>query len=104
MLKNRELDSSLTVRAIDTIDRNAKAQAQLVEDILDVSRVIAGKLQLSVGRVDLSAVINSAIDSVQLAADTKGIQIEVTADPRIRYIRVMPRGFSRWSGICCLMP
>jgi PAS domain S-box-containing protein len=87
MLRNRELDSSLSARAVDTIDRNAKAQAQLVEDILDVSRVITGKLQLSIGRVDLSAVINAAIDSVQLAAESKGIHIEVIADPRIRYIR-----------------
>jgi PAS domain S-box-containing protein len=87
MLKTRAADPAITGRAVDTIDRNAKAQAQLVEDILDVSRVITGKLQLTIARVDLSAAINSAIDSVQLAADSKGIQMEVIADPRIRYIR-----------------
>ena len=87
MLKNKDLDAAVVSRAIDTIDRNARAQAQLVEDILDVSRVITGKLQLSITRVDLAAAIYAAVDSVQLAADTKRIHIEVVADPKIRYIR-----------------
>jgi len=86
MLRFRSLDASMTARAIETIDRNAKAQAQLIEDILDVSRVIAGKLQLNLSKVDLSATINSAIDAVQLAADSKGIQLEVLADPKTRNV------------------
>ena len=73
-------------RAIETIERNAKSQAQLVEDILDVSRVITGKLCLNMVPVDLSSVINAAIDSVQLAADSKGIELEVTLDPSARHI------------------
>ena len=87
MLRGENLDPAVIARATDTIDRNARAQAQLIEDILDVSRVVTGKLQLSIGRVDLTEVINSAIDSVQPAADSKEIQIEVVADPRVRYIR-----------------
>jgi signal transduction histidine kinase len=87
MLKTRPTDPTITARAIDTIDRNAKAQAQLVEDILDASRVITGKLQLSIARVDLSAAIYAAIDSIQLAAESKGIRMEVIADPHVRYIR-----------------
>jgi PAS domain S-box-containing protein len=87
MLKTRSSDPAVSSRAIDTIDRNAKAQAQLVEDILDVSRVITGKLKLSITRVDLSAAINAAIDSVQLAAESKGIRIEVIADSSVRYLR-----------------
>ena len=86
MLLRTSLDKATTVRAIETIERNAKSQAQLIEDILDVSRVITGKLRLNIGPVDVAAVINAAIDSVQLAADSKGIHLEVTLDPSARHI------------------
>ncbi len=86
MLRIGKLDTEATDRAIDTIDRNAKAQAQLVEDLLDVSRVISGKLQLNIAQVDTASIINAAIDSVQPAATSKEIQIEVTLDPAIRHI------------------
>ena len=86
MLRGGRLDQETAARAIETIERNAKSQAQLVEDILDVSRVITGKLRLNMGPVDLSLVINTAIDSVQLAADSKGIELEVTLDPSARLI------------------
>ena len=86
MLRGGKLDKKATERAFETIDRNAKAQAQLVEDILDVSRVITGKLQLNMSSVDAASVINAAIDSVQPAANSKDIQIEVTLDPSVRHI------------------
>lgn len=86
MLGKGKLDQAATARAIETIDRNAKAQAQLVEDILDVSRVISGTLRLNMGRVDAASIINAAIDSVQPAANSKEIQIEVTLDPSVRHI------------------
>jgi len=85
-LRIGKLDHDATDRAIETIDRNAKAQAQLVEDLLDVSRVISGKLQLNIESVDSASIINAAIDSVQPAATSKEIQIEVTLDPAIRHI------------------
>lgn len=86
MLRTASLDNATAARAVETIERNAKSQAQLVEDILDVSRVITGKLRLNMGPVDAASVINAAIDSVQLAADSKGIQLEVTLDPSARHI------------------
>ena len=86
MLASGALNEAISARAIETIERNAKLQAQLVEDILDVSRVITGNLRLSVGPVDAARVINAAIDSIQLAADSKDIQLEVTLDPRARRI------------------
>jgi len=86
LLTNGRIDGSTGARAIATIERNARAQAQLIEDILDVSRVISGKLRLKLGPVDLIAVINGAIDSVQLAADSKGIRVELTLDPSVRRI------------------
>lgn len=86
MLAKGTLDPPMTQRAIETIERNARAQAQLVEDILDVSRIITGKLQLDVKMVDVAAIINAAIDSVQPAASSKEIEIEVTIDPLIRHV------------------
>jgi signal transduction histidine kinase/CheY-like chemotaxis protein len=87
MLRRGRLDQATMVRALETIDRNAKSQAQLIEDILDVSRVITGRLRLNMGPVDMASVINSAIDSVQLAANSKGIHLEVTLDPSVRHTR-----------------
>ncbi|MDQ3472476.1 MAG: ATP-binding protein [Acidobacteriota bacterium] len=86
MLRGGTLDEATSARAIETIDRNAKSQAQLVEDILDVSRVITGKLNLNMAPVDVASIINAAIDSVQLAADSKDIELEVTLDPTARHI------------------
>jgi signal transduction histidine kinase/ActR/RegA family two-component response regulator len=86
MLRKGCLDEAGTARAVETIERNAKSQAQLIEDILDVSRVITGKLRLNIGPVDVASIINSAIDSVQLAADSKDIQLEVTLDPSARHV------------------
>jgi signal transduction histidine kinase/CheY-like chemotaxis protein len=86
LLRNGSIDGATATRGVETIERNARAQAQLIEDILDVSRVITGKLRLNIGSVDVASVINAAIDSVQLAADSKGIQLEVTLDPSARRV------------------
>lgn len=85
MIRSGRLDQSTSERALETIDRNAKAQAQLIEDILDVSRVITGKLRLNMAPVDVASIINAAIDSVQLAAESKGIKLAVTLDPSARH-------------------
>jgi signal transduction histidine kinase/ActR/RegA family two-component response regulator len=85
LLRSGRLDQATTARAVETIDRNAKAQAQLIEDILDVSRMITGKLRLSNEMVDISSVINASIDSVQLAVDSKDLKLEITLDPSARH-------------------
>ena len=85
LLRSGRLDKATTERAIETIDRNAKSQAQLIEDILDVSRMITGKLRLNNEPVDISSVINAAIDSVQLAIDCKDLHLAVTLDPSARH-------------------
>jgi signal transduction histidine kinase/CheY-like chemotaxis protein len=85
LLRSGRLDQATTERAIETIDRNAKSQAQLIEDILDVSRMITGKLRLNNEPVDISSVINAAIDSVQLALDCKDLHLAVTLDPSARH-------------------
>jgi PAS domain S-box-containing protein len=80
MLSGGQLDGASTARALATIERNAQAQAQLIEDILDVSRVITGKLRLEVQPVNLAAVIESAINAVLPAADAKGIRLQRVLD------------------------
>ena len=80
LLKERQIDAEQTARAIETIERNARSQAQLIEDILDVSRIISGKLRLNVRPVDLSSVIEMAIESVRPAADAKGIHLQRVLD------------------------
>jgi signal transduction histidine kinase len=75
LLQDGQLDASTQARAVATIDRNARAQTQLIEDILDVSRIVAGKLSLDVRAVDLGAVIEGALDSVRHAAEAKGVRL-----------------------------
>ncbi|MDX2242258.1 MAG: CheR family methyltransferase [Leptolyngbyaceae cyanobacterium bins.302] len=75
LLRTGQLDEANIERALDVIDRNAQAQAQLIEDLLDLSRVTSGKLHLNTEPLDLASVINAAIDIVQLAADAKQIQL-----------------------------
>jgi PAS domain S-box-containing protein len=82
MLRSGRLDKPTVDRAIEIIDRNAKVQAQLIEDILDVSRIITGKLGLDVRPVELAQIIEAAVDSVRLAAEAKGIRVQSLLDPR----------------------
>ena len=80
MLSGGQLDAPNTARALETIERNAKLQSQLIEDILDVSRVITGKLRLEVQPVNLASVIEAAVDSVLPAAEAKGIRLQRVLD------------------------
>ncbi len=82
MLRNKKFDEATSARALETIERNAKSQAQLIEDILDVSRIITGKLRLDVQPIELAPIIEAAIDAVRPAADAKGIRLQVILDPR----------------------
>lgn len=75
LLRTRKFDEKTTTRALETIDRNTKSLAQLIEDVLDVSRIITGKLRLNMSLVELVPIIEAAIETVQPAADTKNIQI-----------------------------
>ena len=75
LLTTGKTDEPTTQRALGVIRNNAMAQSQLIEDILDVSRIISGKLRLNLAAVSLRAVIEEALDSVAPAADAKGIAI-----------------------------
>lgn len=81
MLRLGKLNEANTERAVDSIYRNAKSQSQLVADLLDVSRIISGKLRLDVRTVDLIQIINAAIDSIRPSAEAKSIRVQALLDP-----------------------
>ncbi|MBD6614350.1 PAS domain S-box protein [Komarekiella sp. 'clone 1'] len=80
MLQTGALDNARANLALETIERNANLQMQLIEDLLDISRIVRGELSLSIGLVDLVEVITAAIEVVQSLADAKDIQIESILD------------------------
>src|SRR5215217_1695555 len=83
ILRTTKLDEVEFVRALETIERSAQAQAQLIEDMLDVSRIVAGKLALQTRQLNLSSIIQTSIDVVRPMAETKNIQINYTCDSGI---------------------
>ena len=66
------------------IERNARAQTQIIDDLLDMSRIISGKVRLDVQRIDLKPVVEAAIDTVRAAADAKGVRLQTVLDPLAR--------------------
>ncbi|MEH2419938.1 MAG: ATP-binding protein [Nostoc sp.] len=87
LLKNRSLNEATTVRALETIERNAELQAQLIEDLLDISRILQGKLALNLETVNLIFTIEAALETVQLAAEAKSIQINLHLDTGIGRVK-----------------
>jgi signal transduction histidine kinase/DNA-binding response OmpR family regulator len=80
LVRTGKLDEPQLFRAVETIERNARSQSQLIDDLLDVSRIITGKLQIEPRRVDLSSVIEAAIDAVRPSFEAKNIQFETVID------------------------
>ena len=77
MLRNGNLTPAIMERALDSIERNAKVQTQLVDDLLDMSRIVSGKLKIRFERVDLAAVVTAAVETVLPAARSKGVMLQV---------------------------
>ncbi|KAM3093051.1 response regulator [Phormidesmis sp. 146-12] len=75
LLRSKKFDEKTTARALETIERNAESQSQLIEDILDVSQIIRGKLKLNCYAINLTAIVDAALDSVRPQAEAKSIQI-----------------------------
>ncbi|MFN6464581.1 MAG: PAS domain S-box protein [Nostoc sp. DedVER02] len=76
LLRTRNFDEATRIRALETIERNAKLQTQLIGDLLDVSRILQGKVRLNLYAVDLKIAIASALETVRLAAEAKSIEIK----------------------------
>src|SRR5205814_3061394 len=81
LLSSGKSDSAEIKEGLEVIRRNALVQGQLIEDLLDMSRIVSGKLRLNVQRVEMPAVIALAVESVQLAAQSKGVRLELVVDP-----------------------
>lgn len=81
LLRTRKLDQVTYARALETVDRNTRSLASLIEDVLDVSRIIRGQLRLNVRPVQLVSVVEAAIDAVCPAAEAKAIRLQSVLDP-----------------------
>jgi len=80
MLRTGQFEGDETARALETIERNARAQSQLIDDLLDVSRIITGKLRLDVRPLDPASIIESAVEAVRPAAEAKGVRVQKVLD------------------------
>jgi PAS domain S-box-containing protein len=81
MLRSGIVPPDKRQKALDTIERNANSLTQIVEDVLDISRIVSGKIRLNVQPVDFPEVVRSAIDAIMPAADAKGVRLEAALDP-----------------------
>jgi PAS domain S-box-containing protein len=86
LLRSGRLDHAATERALETIERNAKAQTQLTDDLLEVSRIITGKIRLEFNPVELAAIAESVVESMRPAASAKGIRLHLLLDSEVGLI------------------
>ena len=86
LARSRQLNEATTNRALEIIERNARLQNRQIDNLLDLSRLLRGKVHLNVGRVHLPSVIESAIDILRPAADAKNLRVETHFDPAVGYI------------------
>jgi len=82
LLRARPSDLKQIGEGLETIERNARSQAQIIDDLLEMSRIISGKLRLDVQQIDLAAITESSIRTVRPAADAKAIRLQPILDPR----------------------
>ncbi|MBE9106758.1 response regulator [Nostoc cf. edaphicum LEGE 07299] len=86
LLQTRRLDQKKTSEALATIERNATLQVQLIEDLLDISRILQGKLTLNITKINLKSTVLSALQTMQLAAETKLIEVNTVFEPTVGQI------------------
>jgi CheY-like chemotaxis protein len=87
MLRTGQLDEAAAIRGLETVERSARAQATLIEDILDVSRIVSGKLHLNIRSTELLSIIAAAIEVVRPAVIAKGIDLQVKVDASVGQIQ-----------------
>ena len=85
-MQTQKLNRDQTTKALKVISKNAKLQAELIDDLLDVSRILRGKLSLNLTRVDLARIIQAAIETVSLGAESKSIQIQTRLEPNVSIV------------------
>jgi signal transduction histidine kinase/ActR/RegA family two-component response regulator len=87
--KNTEMPAKAS-EGLSVIERNARSQAQIISDLLDMSSIISGKVRLDVQRADLANIVQAAVDTVRPAAEAKGIRLHIVLDPLARQVRGDP--------------
>ena len=83
LLRTGKLDDARSARAFEAIDRNTRVQVRLIEDLLDVSRIISGNMRLDVGWVDLASIVESTVEALRPAEEAKGLRIDAVIDPTL---------------------
>ncbi|MEH2281325.1 MAG: ATP-binding protein [Nostoc sp.] len=83
VIRTRKWDEATTSKALETIERNAKLQRKLIEDILDISRIVQGQIRLNIRKVDLVPIIQAVIEAVHPTSEIKGIQVESNLDSSV---------------------
>lgn len=102
LLMTGNLDEQASKRALETIARNARAQRRLIDDLLDLSRIITGKIRLELRSVELARLIATVVDSVRPAADARNIHIHTAIEPQINRISADPDRLQQiiWNLLC----
>lgn len=90
ILRSTKLDQDRQTRAMEVIDRNARVQARLIEDLFDVSRIVSGKLTIEPRPIDVAPVLGSALEAVRPTAESKGVRISADLDPNIPLLLADP--------------
>ena len=90
MIRNNEVEGPVAARAIETIERNARSQARLIDDLLDVSRIITGNLRLDLHPLNLAPIVGAALDALRPTADVKGIHLQTRFEPEECLVRGDP--------------
>jgi len=83
ILRTKELDSTARSKAFQTIEQNARLQDELIGDILDISRIVAGKLSVTFEDVDLDGIVHKTMDALKPTADAKGVELRTEVDPDV---------------------
>jgi hypothetical protein len=87
--KNKDMPANMS-EGLSVIERNARSQAQIISDLLDMSSIISGKVRLDVQRADLASIVEAAVDTVRPAAEAKTIRLQIVLDPLARPVRGDP--------------
>jgi PAS domain S-box-containing protein len=90
LLRSGVLSGDKAARGLETLERNATWLTQIVEDVLDVSRIVSGKIRLNIQRVELALIVDNAAATIQPAADAKGVRVETVIDSRVGPVSVDP--------------
>jgi signal transduction histidine kinase len=95
LIRGGRLDKESTERALETVERNTRAQKKLVDDLLDISTIVTGNFSLDIEPTDIFYVIESAVESIRPEAEAKGVRLQQNLDPAVNTFLVDPNRFQQ---------